>query len=394
MERLSQRNLVVARRELAAGRLSRREFLSWSAAWGVGTAAVATRASRQAQAQAVGGPINYLTGAGYQDTKLFAEFKAKSGLTVNPLPWNSNEQVFLRVKQEGGANLDIILADAWWPLQNYQAGHLEAISLDRFEGGKTLLPMFRDLPAFKLPDGKLVGFPYHWEYQTVVYRTDKIPTPPDSLRVIFDPKHKGRVVWRNRGTEMIGLMAGLMGLRLERADHPRSWHLEPSELKQVTGELIKAKKAVDPLWYNTNAEGAKMLAADEVDVAFASSYAARAATNQGAKVRAVTKLKTGEQFSGFVDALCLVKNAAHREGALALIDWLTSLRGRQILFERDGYPEVDGAVIQWAIGAGYREQMETRGVLDPTQMVPKLRMLAPPTDLQAWVDAFNAVRAA
>jgi spermidine/putrescine-binding protein len=214
------------------------------------------------------------------------------------------------------------------------------------------------------------------------------------LAAIFDAKYKGRMVWRNRGTEMINLMAKVLGISVDRPEHPRKWHLEPRDLKRVTDELIKAKQRVQPLWYTSNAEAIKMFAADEIDVGFNTSYVAQEVSKRGIRARALTQLKPGEQFPGYVDGICLVKGAAHRDAGMALIDWLTSFRGRQILFERDGYPSVDRGIIDWAIGAGHKDQMEARGVLDPAQMVPRLQLLSPPTDLQAWVDAFSTVRAA
>jgi spermidine/putrescine-binding protein len=393
-QKLRDRNVEAAKRERRAGRLSRREFMAWTAAWGVGAAVPVLAGAERGQAQSGGGTVNLLTGAGYMDNTLFGEFKQKTGITVNPLPWTSNEETFLKVKQEGGANIDISLADGWWPLLTYQAGLTEALSLSQFEGGKTIFPMFLQMPVFNLGGGKYVGFPYHWDYQTVIYRSDHVSPAPDSLGALFDPKYKGRIVWRDRGTEMINLTAKTLGIPVDRPEHPRQWFLTPDELNTVKNELIKAKKAVNPLFYKSNAEAVKMLAANEVDLAFASSFVAPAATKGGAPSRAMTKTKTNQKFTGYVDALLLLKNAAHRDAAIKLLDYLTSFRGRQIIFQRDAYPDVDKTVTDWAVNNGFKDMLEARGVLDPAQVVPNMQLIAPPTDLQAWVDAYNEVKAA
>jgi spermidine/putrescine-binding protein len=215
------------------------------------------------------------------------------------------------------------------------------------------------------------------------------------MQILFDSRHKGRVVWRDRATEMIGLMATVMGLPLERAPHPRQWHLEPAELKRVKEELVKAKRQMQPLWYGSNTEAVKMFAGSEVDLGYNASFVVHELVRvKGPRVRAATKLRSPERLFGYVDALCLVKGAAHRDEALQFINWVTSLDGRRILFERNGYPDTDQALIDWAVSAGYRDALEARGVLNPAAVIPTMILFAPPTDLQAWVDAFNEVKAA
>lgn len=389
---LNRRNFELAKEEYQSGRLSRRDFLAWSAAWGLSVTGLEFITSR---AHAATGPANYFTWAAYQDPKMLAEFTQKSDVAVQTIVLTSNEECFLKVKQSGGAAYDVITADGYWPLEHLAAGTVEPISLDALPSTETLLPAFRNFKPFQLPDGKMVGVPYHWEYSTVMYRSDRLDPPPDSLSVVFDPKHKGRVAWKNKPSELIGLMAVVLGIPLERPEHPRQWHLEPDELQRIKDELIKAKQAVDPVWAGPNQEPQRMFAADEIDVAYVSSSTLPLVQelSGGPPVKLITKPKAPERFSGYVDAICLTNGAAHRDAGLLLIDWIASFRGRQIIFEGNRIPTTDGAVLKWALENGYKEQLELRGVLDPEQVVPTLLLETAPTDLQKWIEIFNEVRA-
>jgi spermidine/putrescine transport system substrate-binding protein len=390
----NQRNLEVAQKELLAGRISRREFLGYVAACGM---SLATSQWLGSVANAAGDKaVNMFTWGGYQDSQLFSEFKEKTGITVNPIIFGSNEECFLKVKQGGGKYYDIFCGDAWWPREHYNAGTVEPLRADPdvFWTFKTLYPIFRNYKTISLPDNRTIGIPYHWEYSTVVYRVDRVSPEPNSLAVIFDSKYKGRVLWRNRATEMISLMASIMGFSIERPEYPGRWHLEPQELRKVKDELIKAKKAVQPLFFGTNAEAVKIYSAGEADLGYNSSFLTQEMVRvKGPKVRAARNLKSGERVFGYIDAWCLVKDAAHRDEGIELIQWLTSLRGRQIHFEKHGWPDTTQGLINWAVKAGYRESLETRGVLDPTEIATRMILLASSTDLQAWIDAWNEVMA-
>lgn len=393
-DKKTRRNFELARSEYLAGRLSRREFLKWAAVWGFGTPAyMAVGGGRDMAAAA--GTVRYLTWGGYSDTALFEAFKKKTGITVNPLPNKSNEEAFLKVKQLGGRAYDVFAADAWWPLQHMAAGTVEPLTLEKFSTEKTLIPMFKNFKTVALPDRQVIGVPYHWEYSTVWYRPDRVDPAPTTQGVLFDKEgHRGRVVWRDRATEMIALMALVRGFKIERPEHPRQWHLEPGELKTIKAELIKAKKRMQPLWFGSNMEAIKMFAANEIDLGFnASNVGHELVRIRGPQVRPLARVPDSEGILGYMDALCLVKGAANRDEGIQLIEWLTSFEGRRMLFERGGFAETDSAVVKWALDAGYRSVLQVRGVVNPEDIFPKIVQLAAPTDLEAWIEAFNEVKA-
>ena len=166
----NQRNIAAACREFAAGRLSRRQFLSWTAYWGAAGLA-ATHLTGPAQAA---GTVRYYTWGGYQDTKIFAEFEKRHGAAVNGIAMNSNEEAFVKIRQVGGKGYDVFTADAWWPRQHEADKTIQPLKLSKFSTSKTLYPSFKKLSTVFVSDDEVLGIPYHWEYQTVCYRADKI----------------------------------------------------------------------------------------------------------------------------------------------------------------------------------------------------------------------------
>ena len=137
----------------------------------------------------------------YFDPEILAKFTEETGIDLKYETFEELDELEAKLNSEPG-KYDVVVADG--------------TSLERF----IELRLVGDIDAGKLTNLKNIdqnylgqffdpenqySAPYTWGTTLVAYRTDKIENPGDSWDILWDPKHKGKVMILGDRTEALGI---------------------------------------------------------------------------------------------------------------------------------------------------------------------------------------------
>jgi spermidine/putrescine-binding protein len=140
-------------------------------------------------ARAAAPPLNVFTWAEYDDPRYRPGFDA-----AHPPPrfsfFGDAEEAFAKVRA-GYA------ADIAHPCSNnvnrwHDAGLIDPVDVTRLSHWERIYPEFKTLRGVSR-DGAIWFVPWEWGNESVIYRTDLVQLPEDSLSIFLDQRYKGRL---------------------------------------------------------------------------------------------------------------------------------------------------------------------------------------------------------
>ena len=155
--------------------------------------------------------LNLLLFEGYGEPGWVDPFEAETGARINITNATSVDEIFSKMVADKGRGFDLVTLDTSQFPRYHQQGLLLPVNLDNVPNyRKEVLPEFRDLKETTF-DGEQYGVPYAWGTIPMWYDMDAIPTAPDSWRVMWDPKYKGKVIILDEPQNSMVLMAMIIG---------------------------------------------------------------------------------------------------------------------------------------------------------------------------------------
>jgi spermidine/putrescine-binding protein len=194
--------------------------------------------------------LNILTWQGYQDPKWLAEFKAKTGITVNQESVGAPAEMFAKVRANPG-QYDVIFCTAGWFNNYVQDDLLIPIDESKIPNIKLISNVFPWRHATTV-NGKSYGVLYNWGDVPLGWLSALVPGSynvskylnkqgvPWDWNILWDPQFKGKVSMFDSPTDvypMIGLAAGLKN----------PYHLSASGLARVKQKLLSLRPQIKRL---------------------------------------------------------------------------------------------------------------------------------------------------
>ena len=103
-----------------------------------------------------------------------------------------NSEALLKVQQVGGAQLDMVSADALWIPRFYEEGLIEPFDLWELDCAKGLFDVALNIPFWKTEDGLDLAFPFGWSPVMIGYNPKYVTPEPDSWQVLGTPNTRAR----------------------------------------------------------------------------------------------------------------------------------------------------------------------------------------------------------
>lgn len=181
-------------------------------------------------------PFVLLDWAGYEEPEYFAEFTAKHP-TVEPERALFAEDAEGFAKAASGFQFDLA-----HPCTNYwelyvQEGLIQPIDTSRLKNWQGVTPK---LAAHGLINGKQYFVPYDWGFESIIYRTDKVKTPPTSWADLWNPEYKGHLSMYDSGESAHIITALALGLD--------PWNTTPAQDEQIKQKLLELKPNLLNYW--------------------------------------------------------------------------------------------------------------------------------------------------
>lgn len=240
------------------------------------------------------------------DPDLIEQFEKETGITVNYQEADSNETMYARIKQ-GGTDYDVVVPSDYMIGQMVEEGLLAELNFDNIPNYSLIDSQYKNL-AYD-PDNKY-SVPYTWGTLGIIYNSTMVGEEIDSWSVLFNGDYSGSIGMIGNPRDAIGAALMYLGYSVNTTDE--------SQIREAYQLIANAKSQNVYQGFFMDQLYDKMEAGETaVCVYYAGDFLSMYENNPD--LRFVVP-KEGSNW--FVDAMCVLKDAEHKEEAEAWINFI------------------------------------------------------------------------
>ncbi|MBO7689396.1 MAG: spermidine/putrescine ABC transporter substrate-binding protein [Clostridia bacterium] len=246
----------------------------------------------------------YISDGGEGSLDVNRKFQELTGIKVNYTNFDSNEDMYAKLKS-GGANYDVIIPSDYMIERLIDEGLLLKLNYDNIPNFRYIDPKYTGL--FYDPDDEYT-VAYNVGYVALIYNTKMVEGTPDSWSILWDEQYAGQVLMFNNPRDAFAIAQSLLGQDYNDTD--------PAQWAEAYDKLLEQKPVVrsyvmDEV-YNIMEANAAALAPYYVG-----DYFTMAENNDDL---AVAFPKEGANI--FVDAMCIPTTAENQGAAELYINFM------------------------------------------------------------------------
>jgi len=270
--------------------------------------------------------INVYNWGEYMDTDLLDRFYEDTGIKVNYSTFNTNEDMYAKIKS-GGVSYDVIVPSDYMLSRMISEGMLEKLDFNNIPN----FSLIRD--DLKKPEYDQDGeysVPYAWGIVGIIYDKTQVTDPVDSWDILWDEKYKGQILMFDNSRDALGIALKRRGYSFNTTDE--------TQLRAAADDLTEQKNAVQA--YVMDQIFDKMENGDALIAPYyAGDYITMSESNENLAF-AIPK----EGTNRFVDAMCIPKGSEHKKEAEEFINFMTRTDVAKQNIEYIGYSTPSKAV--------------------------------------------------
>ena len=252
--------------------------------------------------------VNVCSWGEYIDESLITEFEEKTGIVVNYQTVESNEALYALLKA-GAGDYDVVVPSDYMISQLIEEGMLEELDYGNIPNFDLIDDRFKHLSYD--PDNKYT-VPYAWGTIGLIYNTTMVDEEITSWGAMFDDKYANNVLMFRNSRDAMALALLKLGYSLNTTD--------VEQLQQAYDLLADAKNrgvyqsfVMDEVYQKMEGGNAAIAAY------YAGDYLSMLENNED-----LAFVIPEEGSNWFVDAMCVLKDAPHKEEAEAWINFIAS----------------------------------------------------------------------
>lgn len=252
--------------------------------------------------------VNVCSWGEYIDESLIDEFEAQTGITVNYQTAESNEALYSLIEM-GGADFDVIVPSDYMIERLIAEDLLAELDYSNIPNFELIDPRFKNL-AYD-PEN-LYTVPYTWSTLGIIYNTAMVDEPITSWSAMFDTKFANNVLMFRNSRDAMATALLYLGYSLNTTDE--------AQLREAFALLSDAKSngvyqsfVMDEIYQKLEGGNAA------IGAYYAGDYLSMLENNED-----LAFVIPEEGSNWFVDAMCVLKDAPHKEEAEAWINFIAS----------------------------------------------------------------------
>lgn len=314
---------------------------------------------------ALAGEVHVLNWKGYgadEPWAVEAFEKATGDKVVNDF-FNSEQEMLTKLRTNPGL-YDVVMINAAFTGQAMAENLIQPIDVAKIANYADIGKDKAGSPMLN-QDGKVYGVPWTWGLTALAINDKSFTTPPDSIEVLWDPAHKGRVVIRDDAVEAMQLGAIATGQDIN----------DIKDIDAVTAKLAALMPQIRTFWSSEN-DWNQMVASNQIDVGtYWSGSADRARTHFKLPVSLVVPK---EGSVAWLDSFSIPVGAKNVAGAEAFINYMIDPSFYVEWDTKVGAPVSANAKAVEALP----EDAFNRKVMGSPEMADRIQFQAPVTDEQ------------
>jgi len=252
--------------------------------------------------------VNVCSWGEYIDETLITQFEEETGIMVNYQTAESNEALYALLKA-GAGDYDVIVPSDYMISQLIEEDMLEELDYSNIPNFDQIDDRFKNLSYD--PENKFT-VPYAWGTIGLIYNTTMVDEEITSWDAMFDDKYANNVLMFRNSRDAMALALLKLGYSLNTTDE--------QELQQAYDLLADAKSrgvyqsfVMDEVYQKMEGGNAAIAAY------YAGDYLSMLENNED-----LAFVIPEEGSNWFVDAMCVLKDAPHKEEAEAWINFIAS----------------------------------------------------------------------
>ncbi len=233
-----------------------------------------------------------------------AEFTKRTGIKVNYNNYDTNENMYAKLKSDG-VSFDIVIPSDYMIERLIDEDMLQKID-------------FSNIPNYKYIDAKYKGLyfdpkdeysvPYNVGMVGLIYNTKMVKEAPTSWNVMWDEQYKGKVLMFDNPRDAFGIAQKLLGQSFNTTDEAE-WRAAADKLK-VQKPILQGYVMDDIFRKMESGEAA-------IAPYYAGDFITMHSNNPD-----LAFVYPQEGVNIFVDSICIPKNAKNKAAAEAYINFL------------------------------------------------------------------------
>ena len=252
--------------------------------------------------------VNVCSWGEYIDESLIEQFEEETGIMVNYQTAESNEALYSLLKS-GAGDYDVVVPSDYMISQLIEEGMLEELDYSNIPNFSLIDDRFKNLPYD--PENRYT-VPYTWGTIGIIYNTTMVDEPITSWGAMFSDEYAGNVLMFRNSRDALATALLYLGYDLNTTDE--------AQLREAQQLLADAKSrgvyqsfVMDEIYQKMEGGNAA------IGAYYAGDYLSMLENNKD-----LAFAVPDEGSNWFVDAMCVLKDAPHKEEAEAWINFIAS----------------------------------------------------------------------
>jgi spermidine/putrescine-binding protein len=226
-------------------------------------------------------------------------------------------------------NYDVISPSSDVATSITTAGLAAPLDLAKIPSYSQLSPQMTALPLVRA-NSQVYGVPFMWGPDPLIYDTTVFSTPPESWKVLWDAKYKGKIsVWDDLST--VYMAAQVLGY--DKPNPDQLYNLSDEQLDAVKKKLLELKPNVRKMW-STGGELTNLFQNHEVVAAMGWPLM----TNQLRKSNyPAGETIPQENTTGWIDHLMITSASENKELAQKFLEFMIQAQTQKKVADVTGY---------------------------------------------------------
>lgn len=249
--------------------------------------------------------INVYNWGDYIDSDVIKDFEEEYGIKVNYSMYETNEDMYIKLKQ-GGSSYDVVIPSDYMIERMISEDLLLKLNMDNIPN---IAKVDQDLLSPDYDPNNEYSVPYMWGTVGILYNTTMVDEVVDSWDILWDEKYADQIIMLNSQRDSLAVALKKLGYSMNTRD--------VAELEEARDILIEQK----PLVY--------AYLGDQVKDTMIAGEAALAVVYSGDAVYMIREnpdldfALPKEGFNLWYDSMVIPSSAKNKEGAEAFINFMT-----------------------------------------------------------------------
>jgi putative spermidine/putrescine transport system substrate-binding protein/spermidine/putrescine transport system substrate-binding protein len=273
--------------------------------------------------------LNLLVWEGYADPSFVHTFEEQNHCKISASYMGSSDELVAKLRGGSAGNYDVISPSSDVATMISKAGLAAPLDLARIPSYGQLTPKLTSLPLVK-SEGVTFGVPFMWGPNPLLYDTTAFPQTPDTWKVLWDPRYRGKIsVWDDLST--VYLAAQVLGY--DKPDPDQIYNLSDEQLEAVKKKLLELKPNVRKMW-STGGELTNLFQNHEVIAGMGWPLM----TNQLRKLNfPIGETIPKENTTGWIDHLMITAGSDNKELAYKFLEFMIQAETQKKVTDVTGY---------------------------------------------------------